>query len=213
MEGLYQQIVNASQSLHEMILKYEQKKEIPTLTKEAGLLKEFNNLQEDYARLTEYRFRQNFELRGAFKGKMEQLKYDLELLKSAIDQFRRKNENLRALKTREELLLNHKFFPVRNQETSIGIDPFSRESDLLDEAHRQMDALLFQGSYFYQNIIESGNMFKKAHLRVVNMMGSMDLSQSLLRLIERRQAQDYYILIGGILATSSIVWAAIHYFM
>ncbi|XP_063900944.1 Golgi SNAP receptor complex member 2-like isoform X3 [Zophobas morio] len=152
-------------------------------------------------------------LKGNALRKMEQLKYDLELLKSAIDQFRRKNENLRALKTREELLLNHKFFPVRNQETSIGIDPFSRESDLLDEAHRQMDALLFQGSYFYQNIIESGNMFKKAHLRVVNMMGSMDLSQSLLRLIERRQAQDYYILIGGILATSSIVWAAIHYFM
>jgi hypothetical protein len=127
---------------------------------------------------------------------MEQLKYDLELLKSAIDQFRRKNENLRALKTREELLLNHKFFPVRvryliyillckrthvplfyqNQETSIGIDPFSRESDLLDEAHRQMNFNFFFPFFNYCNYYKCARFiynfycsFKPLSIMLVNL--------------------------------------------
>ena len=76
----------------------------------------------------------------------------------------------------------------------------------------QMDELLNHGEALHQNIIDSGNILKRARGKIDDIMGSLGLSDSLMSMIDKRQTQDKYLLGVGIIVCLIIMWATVHYF-
>lgn len=91
------------------------------------------------------------------------------------------------------------------------LDHALEHNNSLGNANRGMDDLLGSGQSILDNLREQRSTLKSAHKRVLDLMNTLGLSNTVMRLIERRTYQDKFILYGGMLLTCIIMLITIKY--
>uniref|UniRef100_A0A8C6WYE1 Golgi SNAP receptor complex member 2 n=1 Tax=Neogobius melanostomus TaxID=47308 RepID=A0A8C6WYE1_9GOBI len=127
--------------------------------------------------------RQNAKLR------VDQLKYDVQHLRAALQNFKHRRYNKEALEQEREELMSRTF--TRN-DTSIPIDETLQLNSSLNNAHRGMDDLLGSGSSILNGLRDQRGTLKGTHKKMLDVANMLGLSNTVMRLIERRATQDKY---------------------
>nr|XP_045617970.1 Golgi SNAP receptor complex member 2-like [Procambarus clarkii]XP_045617972.1 Golgi SNAP receptor complex member 2-like [Procambarus clarkii] len=131
------------------------------------------------------------------KYRVDQLKYDLQHVQNSFGMLQHRR-HLRARELQErDALLSRKFTTNDQQETSIFLDHELQHHDKLGEAGRNVDELLGAGTTIIQSLRDQGSTLKGAHKRVLDFANTLGLSNTVMRMIERRSTQDKYILLAG----------------
>ncbi|TWW70196.1 Golgi SNAP receptor complex member 2 27 kDa [Takifugu flavidus] len=183
--------------------------------------------------------RQNAKLR------VDQLKYDVQHLRTALQNFQHRRYVKEAQEREREELMS-RTFTTNDADTSIPIDETLQLNSNLHNAHRGMDDLLGSGSSILNGLrdqrstLKGESVFSKemvflallqassyqgvsvdwdprpdclagTHKKMLDVANMLGLSNTVMRLIERRATQDKFIMIGGMLLTCVFMFLVIRY--
>lgn len=98
-----------------------------------------------------------------------------------------------------------------NEDTSIYIDASLHHNTKLNDASRNLGDIIDSGSLALTNMKEQRMTLKGAHKKILDIANTLGLSNTVMRLIERRSYQDKYILFGGMFVTCVIMYLVIAY--
>lgn len=150
--------------------------------------------------------------RTSARIQVDQLKYDCHHYRTSLQNvIHRRMLREQEIREREELL--SKKFSANEQNTAIMIDHALQHNTSLQNAHRGMDELLGSGSSILTNLREQKVSLKGAHKKILDIANTLGLSNSVMRLIEKRTYQDKYVLFGGMLITCVIMILVVKYLM
>uniref|UniRef100_A0A8C9UZJ8 Golgi SNAP receptor complex member 2 n=1 Tax=Scleropages formosus TaxID=113540 RepID=A0A8C9UZJ8_SCLFO len=148
--------------------------------------------------------RQNAKLR------VDQLKYDVQHLQTGLRNFQHRRYAREAQeREREELMA--RTFTTNDADTSIPIDETLQFNSSLHNAHRGMDELLGSGSSILDGLRDQRGTLKGTHKKMLDVANMLGLSNTVMRLIEKRAFQDKFIMIGGMLVTCVVMFLAVKY--
>lgn len=148
--------------------------------------------------------RQNAKLR------VDQLKYDVQHLQTALRNFQHRRYSREAQdRDREELM--SRTFTTNDADTSIPIDETLQFNSNLNEAHRGMDDLLGSGSSILTGLRDQRGTLKGTHKKMLDVANMLGLSNTVMRLIEKRATQDKFIMVGGMLITCVLMFLVVRY--
>ncbi|KAF7239180.1 Golgi SNAP receptor complex member 2 [Varanus komodoensis] len=148
--------------------------------------------------------RQNAKLR------VDQLKYDTQHLQTALRNFQhRRYAREQQERQREELLA--RTFTTNDSDTTIPIDETLQFNESLQNAHRGMDDLLGSGTSILQVLRDQRVTLKGTHKKIMDVANMLGLSNTVMRLIEKRAFQDKYFMIGGMLVTCVFMFLVVQY--
>ncbi|KAK8718770.1 hypothetical protein OTU49_014485 [Cherax quadricarinatus] len=145
------------------------------------------------------------------KYRVDQLKYDLQHVQNSFGMLQHRRQ-VRAREMQErDALLSRKFTTNDQQETSIFLDHELQHHDKLQDANRNVDELLGAGTNIMQSLRDQGSTLKGAHKRVLDLANTLGLSNTVMRMIERRSTQDKYILFAGMVIVLLCLYFALKY--
>ncbi|GAA5855964.1 hypothetical protein JCM9279_001388 [Rhodotorula babjevae] len=87
-----------------------------------------------------------------------------------------------------------------------------REHDFVQSTGATLDAYLAQGQAVLGNLANQRDVMKGTQRRLLSAANTLGLSRSTITFIERRTKEDYYILVGGVMATLVCFWMILRYF-
>ncbi|KAM9780089.1 Golgi SNAP receptor complex member 2 [Neosynchiropus ocellatus] len=148
--------------------------------------------------------RQNAKLR------VDQLKYEVQHLRTALMNFQHRRYNREAEEREREELLS-RTFTTNDADTSIHIDETLQYNTSLHNAHNGMNQLLENGSNILTGLRDQRSTLKGTHKKMLDVANMLGLSNTVMRLIERRATQDKFIMIGGMLFTCVFIFLVIRY--
>ncbi|XP_021413441.2 Golgi SNAP receptor complex member 2 [Oncorhynchus mykiss] len=148
--------------------------------------------------------RQNVKLR------VDQLKYDVQHLQTALRNFQHRRYS-RETQDREREELMSRTFTTNDADTSIPIDETLQLNSNLNNAHRGMDDLLGSGSSILTGLRDQRDTLKGTHKKMLDVANMLGLSNTVMRLIEKRATQDKFIMIGGMLLTCVVMFLVVKY--
>jgi Golgi SNAP receptor complex protein 2 len=111
-----------------------------------------------------------------------------------------------------EALLTRSFTTNDHNDTSVLMDAGLQQNTKLRDSHRGMDNLLGQGQSVLENLREQRVTLKGAHKRMLDIVNKLGLTNTVMRLIEKRTYQDKFILFGGMIVTCVIMFLLWKYF-
>ncbi|XP_067412320.1 Golgi SNAP receptor complex member 2 isoform X1 [Emydura macquarii macquarii] len=148
--------------------------------------------------------RQNAKLR------VDQLKYDVQHLQTALRNFQhRRYVQEQQEKQREELLA--RTFTANDSDTTIPIDETLQFNESLQNAHRGMDDLIGSGTSILKGLRDQRVTLKGTHKKILDVANMLGLSNTVMRLIEKRAFQDKYFMIGGMLLSCMVMFLVVQY--
>ena len=90
--------------------------------------------------------------------------------------------------------------------TSIEMGAALTHGSKLDDAHRGVDELLVSGTSMLGSLREQRVSLKGVQRKVLDIANTLGLSNTVLRLVERRAYQDKFVLYGGMLLTCIVMF-------
>lgn len=142
--------------------------------------------------------------------KVDQLTYDLRHLKTGFSNYQhRKMMREQEEREREELL--NRRFTTNSGETSIMIDHALQHNTSLQNADRGISDLLSSGSSILTSLRDQRLTLKGAHKRILDIASTLGLSNTVMRLIDKRATQDKWIVFGGMIVTCIIMFLVVKY--
>ncbi|XP_060059279.1 Golgi SNAP receptor complex member 2 isoform X1 [Erinaceus europaeus] len=148
--------------------------------------------------------RQNAKLR------VEQLKYDIQHLQTALRNFQhRRYTREQQERQREELL--SRTFTTNDSDTTIPMDESLQFNSSLQKIHHGMDDLIGGGHNILEGLRAQRLTLKGTQKKILDIANMLGLSNTVMRLIEKRAFQDKYFMIGGMLLTCVIMFLVVQY--
>ncbi|BFZ21411.1 hypothetical protein BsWGS_24450 [Bradybaena similaris] len=132
--------------------------------------------------------------RANAKLRVDQLKYDCQHLQSSLRQLQHKRFIREQEDFEREALLTRPF-TTNEQDTSIMIDPALRHHTKLNDSNKMMDNLLGHGGSIISNLRDQRMTLKGAHRRLLDLTNTLGLTNTVMRLIEKRTGQDKIIMV------------------
>jgi Golgi SNAP receptor complex protein 2 len=144
---------------------------------------------------------------------VEQFVADCQALDHALSVHQqRKEAHAQALREREELL-SRRFVPNSAiGDTTIQVDHHLAENDRLRGVHQGVDSLLDNAGSILSSLQEQKGILKTVQRKFLDIMSTLGLSNTVMRLIERRTAQDKWIFWGGVIVTIVIMFLVVYTF-
>nr|CAG4651421.1 EOG090X0GIP [Simocephalus serrulatus]SVE94573.1 EOG090X0GIP [Simocephalus serrulatus] len=143
--------------------------------------------------------------------KVDQLKQDRLMLQNAIHLLQHKRMQRDQEQAAREELLTQTFQP-NSRETTLFIDQSLQHHTALNGIHRSLDDIWETGTAVLDGLRTQRGVFKKAHRRLLDVTSMLSLSNSVMRMIERRSAQDKYLFYGLAILTCILIITAFWYF-
>ncbi|XP_067142368.1 Golgi SNAP receptor complex member 2 [Centruroides vittatus] len=144
------------------------------------------------------------------KLRVDQLKYDCQHYQAALRNFQLKRLNVEQQQRDREELLSRRFTP-NDQATSIMIDHALQHNNSLNNAHRGVDELIMSGSNVLNNLRDQRGSLKGIHKKILDIANTLGMSNTVMRLIEKRTYQDKFILFGGMFLTCVVMFLVVKY--
>nr|CAG4644396.1 EOG090X0GIP [Lepidurus arcticus] len=130
------------------------------------------------------------------RQRLDQLQQDYHMVKVALQNIQRRRFQKEQEEKERDLLLNSTFQP-NQRDTTLLIDYALKENSSLQNSHRGLDDMLHMGQSVLENMRSQRFTLKGAHKRFLDMTNTLGMSNTVMRLIERRGTQDKYIMYGG----------------
>lgn len=86
-----------------------------------------------------------------------------------------------------------------------------KEGERLNNSNSKVDGLINMGREAIKELQSQRDTLKGARKRMLDVANYLGLSSSVIKLIEKRSAEDKWILWGGICFTILCFWAIIHF--
>lgn len=153
--------------------------------------------------------------RQAARSRVDQLKGDIQHLGAALQSLASRAAARRKEAEDRELLLRTEFTTnaaSRESDTSIMIDQALQHQASLGRTNRYMDDVLGQGAEILRGLQDQRDVLKGARRKMLDVANTLGMSDTVIRLIERRAVGDKYILIGGMVGTLLFIFLVIHFF-
>ncbi|GAX76098.1 hypothetical protein CEUSTIGMA_g3541.t1 [Chlamydomonas eustigma] len=156
-----------------------------------------------------YVIRENNSKRDVWKRKVEQIAEEVHTLRISLDKFGTREQRRMAEKEqREELLSRADAGKLAKQE----MDAEAQMSGSVLRSKRALEEIEQVGNSILLNMAGSRERLKRAHRKVMDIINSVGLGESLLKLIEKRQRMDICITYGGmvivLILTGLLLWWA-----
>ncbi|XP_053681116.1 probable Golgi SNAP receptor complex member 2 [Anopheles nili] len=145
------------------------------------------------------------------KMRVDQLKYDIRHLQAALKMFQDKKQRRETELAERESLLNKRF--TANSETSIDIDYSLQHHNSMQNAHRGVDEMIWTGSNVLDGLRSQRETLKGARKRILDVGNTLGLSNQTMKMIERRLVEDKYVLYGGMIITTVIIFLIIYFWI
>ncbi|XP_051995812.1 Golgi SNAP receptor complex member 2-like isoform X3 [Xyrauchen texanus] len=142
--------------------------------------------------------------------RVDQLKYDVQHLQTALRNFQHRLDTREAQEREREELLSRSF-TTNDADTSIPIDETLQFNTNLHNAHRGMDDLLGSGSSILNGLRDQRSTLKGIHKKMLDVANMLGLSNTVMRLINKRASQDKFIMIAGMLASCFVMFLVVRY--
>ncbi|CAH8448378.1 unnamed protein product [Dicrocoelium dendriticum] len=155
--------------------------------------------------------------RSQLRLSLDQMRHECKYHLSSLQAIERKQAlKQRQLSEREELLA-HEFSTNATLRGSSSTTVVKLESDLehhsrLSAASRHLDGILMSGAASLASLKEQGLTLKGAQRRVLDLINTLGLSNTVMRLIERRTHQDkilFWLLAAVTLFLMYVIWRTI----
>lgn len=214
MEALYRQTSALVRETEECFQNLEKQKGTNTDSIEAEIQARIDTIISNCEKLDILVHKEPFSRRQNAKLSIDQLKYDTRHLQAALRMFQHEVYKRRQEEKEREELLTRRFTTnaIAERDTAILIDHSLQHNLSLQNAHRGMDDMLLSGTNILENMREQRNTLKGAHRRMMDIANTLGLSNTTMRLIEKRAFEDKYILFGGMFITVVIIVLLIVYF-
>ncbi|XP_074244888.1 Golgi SNAP receptor complex member 2 isoform X3 [Saimiri boliviensis] len=132
--------------------------------------------------------RQNAKLR------VDQLKYDVQHLQTALRNFQhRRHAREQQERQREELL--SRTFTTNDSDTTIPMDDSLQFNSSLQKIHHGVDDLILDGHNILDGLRNQRLTLKGTQKKILDIANMLGLSNTVMRLIEKRAFQDKYFMI------------------
>ena len=153
--------------------------------------------------------RENANKRDVWKRKVEAVSEEVHLLRTSLDKWgSREQRRMVEQQDREELLSRADAGRRVKQE----MDEEAQMAGSVARSKRAIEEIYEQGSNILVSMAGSRERLKRAHRRVLDVINSVGLGETLLKLIEKRQNRDAWILYGGmvltLMFTALLMWRA-----
>jgi Golgi SNAP receptor complex protein 2 len=117
------------------------------------------------------------------------------------------NSNLRVHREREELLTRRR----RRREVGLGnaeseMQDYAEESHSLGSSQNMVGELLMSGQAQLSSLIDQKRRMRGVKRMVLNIGNTIGLSQKTMRMIEKRDANDMYLVFAGMFVTSIVIY-------
>ncbi|KAH8248005.1 hypothetical protein KR032_010987 [Drosophila birchii] len=214
METLYHQTNHAVKEIERDFQRLSQLSAQESLDVENGIQLKITQANSNCDRLDVLLFKVPPSQRQSSKLRVDQLKYDLRHLQTALQTARdRRQRRMQELSDREQLL-NHRFTANSSEpeDTRLNLDYELQHHSQLGNAHRGVDDMIASGSGILESLISQRMTLGGAHKRIQAIGSTLGLSNHTMKLIERRLVEDRRIFIGGMFVTLLII-ALIIYFL
>ncbi|XP_014675056.1 PREDICTED: Golgi SNAP receptor complex member 2-like [Priapulus caudatus] len=209
MEPLYHETNKILQEVHALLSEYDRagSDEAPDVERRLGDV--FDAINANVGRLEILVNKEPPTRRQNARLRLDQLKYDRQHLEAALRNMQHRHYQHEEEARQREQLLAQSFRP--NDDASVMIDHTLQHHTGLSNAHREVDNLLGSGGSILGNLREQRGALKGVQKRVLDIANTLGMSNTVMRLIERRTTQDKVILWGGIIVTCVIMYLTIKY--
>ncbi|XP_049887366.1 probable Golgi SNAP receptor complex member 2 [Pectinophora gossypiella] len=209
MEALYHQTNQLLQEISDLFVKLE-KDPIHGEDIENAIQAKINAVNANCEKLDIYVFKTPINQRPMAKMRVDQLKYDSRHIQASLNNAQNKRRRREQELSEREQLLSRRFGPGSDH-TAITVDYLAQEQNSLQNSHRNVDEMLHTGSNILDTLKYNRETLKGAHRRLIDLANTLGLSNATISLIERRVAQDKYVLIGGMFVTIAVIVLVIIY--
>jgi len=211
MEALYHQTNGLVQQTQDGFAQLERTPPSEAEQREATLNAAIDHIVSNCRRLDVLTEKEPVHKRNSAKQRVNQLKYDCQHLQSALRALQHRRMARESERLDREQLLSQRFTANDQSDTSIAIDAALQMNDQLQGTHRGMDDLLGIGNSVLSNLRDQRGVLKGARRRILDLANTLGMSNTVMRLIERRTYQDRFILFGGMLVTLVIMYLGWRY--
>ncbi|XP_012286510.1 Golgi SNAP receptor complex member 2 [Orussus abietinus] len=210
METLYHQTNKLVQETQHLFSQLERKPpNLDSVAIENDIESKINKINSNCEKLDILCLKGPASQRQNAKMRVDQLKYDSRHLNAALNSWRHQQMKKQREEADREALLSRKFTP--NDHVDILIEPNAQYNGSLNNAVYGVDNLIQHGSSILDNLRSQRMSLKGAHKRLIDIGNTLGLSNTTMRLIEKRARQDGFILVGGMLFTCFIIILVIIY--
>jgi len=147
--------------------------------------------------------------REIWKRKILELREDAQSIRRQGEHYDRMvSAGIRQRKEREELLARRR----KNRDTATGggeedeMQQLSREADSLASSRNMMNDLLASGQANLSSLVGQRQRMRWVNRKMLDIGNKIGLSNSTMRMIERRDATDAYLVFGGMFVTMLVIY-------
>lgn len=148
------------------------------------------------------------------KYRVDQLLADFHGVQNAYRSYQQKRSATEQEHRQREELLSRRYTTnsAEGSDTSIALDHALHHHQQLQNANRGLDDIIANATGVISNLKNQGFTLKAARRKVLDIVNTLGISNTLMRLIERRTAQDKYIFWGGIVISITVMVLVVMYF-
>ncbi|XP_043263441.1 Golgi SNAP receptor complex member 2 [Colletes gigas] len=209
MDTLYHQTNKLVQETQHLFSQFEKRSPNLDIEVENTIESKINLINSNCERLDVLCLKGPISQRQNAKMRVDQLKYDSRHLTAALNSWRSKMMKKQREEAEREALLSTTFAP--NDHIDIVIDHNVQHNSSLRNAVNGVDDLLQSGSNILDNLRTQRISLKGAHKRLIDIGNTLGLSNTTMRIIEKRARQDGFILVGGMIFTCMVILLVIIY--
>lgn len=184
---------------------------VDVIALENEILSRISQVNANCDRLDVLVFKVPAATRQSAKMKVDQLKYDIRHLQTALSVFQQKRQRREMEETEREQLLTRRF--QANPETTIELDYSLQHHTQLNSAHKGVDDMISTGSNILESLRNQRELLKGARNKMMSIGSTLGLSDHTMRLIERRLSEDKYFMYGGMIITLLVIGLVIYFFV
>ncbi|XP_032472654.1 Golgi SNAP receptor complex member 2 isoform X1 [Phocoena sinus] len=143
-------------------------------------------------------------------SRVDQLKYDVQHLQTALRNFQHQRYAKEQQERQREELLS-RTFTTNDSDTTIPMDESLQFNSSLQKIHHGMDDLIGGGHSILEGLRAQRLTMKGTQKKLLDIANMLGLSNTVMRLIEKRAFQDKYFMIGGMLLTCVVMFLVVQY--
>lgn len=176
-----------------------------------ALAKTLNDLEEMVKREV------NMEKKTAYKDRLSTIKKETEVLKARFNEMKqaqRDRDKQQLLATTGSAYRGATPSDTTSSQHQQLTEALLREKEsrTLDTAGTRMDEMLFLGQSTLESLRSQRGILKSTHRRLLDGLTHMGVSKNIIRVIERKSAQDKWIFWGGVCLTLTVIYMCWKYF-
>mmetsp|Transcript_4329 Transcript_4329/g.7216 ORF Transcript_4329/g.7216 Transcript_4329/m.7216 type:complete len:215 (+) Transcript_4329:97-741(+) len=151
--------------------------------------------------------------RQMWKRKIVELREDARTIQKAAEQYdRRVHSNLRQQYERTELLTRRRNKKSNATTEQNDMAHLTDESQSLQQSSLLVDDLLNTGEASLGSLVNQRSQLRGVRKVVADMANRLGLTNTTMRIIERRDITDAYLVLGGIVVTCIVIYICFFYF-